>query len=168
MAPNVDYQMTSATYSDGARGIYQTLGVMRGLVTAGRCHPAVLNAARTAIFLAPPKDDLAEVTALFESVRDHIRYTRDVLNTETVSTPEKTLQARAGDCDDQVVLLCAMCEAVGYPTRFVIAGNSPTCEYEHVYCQVFAAGQWIDCDPTEANPIGWAPPNPTIIAYEDI
>jgi transglutaminase-like putative cysteine protease len=60
--------------------------------------------------------------ALFEYVRDHIRYIKDPVGVESVSDPYYTLARMVGDCDDQAVLLAALYESVGFPTRFVIAG----------------------------------------------
>lgn len=152
--------------ADGLPGIRQTLGIMRRFVVAGRVHPAIRQAAASIVFLTPEKQQHAECAALFEFVRDHIRYTQDVHEVETLTTPDKTLALGYGDCDDQTTLLCALFEAVGYPTRFVVASYDDPRVFEHVYCQVCADGAWIDCDPTEQQEFGWAPPDPVAIAYE--
>ena len=57
---------------------------------------------------APPKDWQREIEALFNFVRNNVRYVRDIHAVETVQTPAKTLEFRAGDCDDMVTLLAAM------------------------------------------------------------
>lgn len=168
LAPQIPLTAQTFPYADGLRGVAQTLQVMRQLVRAGRVDPAIRRAATSITYLAPAKDETAELSALFEHVQSAIRYTRDVLDVETLSTAVKTLLGRVGDCDDQTVLLCALCEAVGYPTRFVVAGYDAPGVLEHVYCQVFANDQWIDCDPTEDYPMGWAPPDPVTIYVERI
>lgn len=153
--------------ANGTAGIYQTLAAMRQMVNACKTDFAIRQAATSVVFLTPEKDEIAEVRALFEFVRDRIRYTKDIYGVETLSTPDKTLAGMVGDCDDQTTLLAAMLESVGYPTRFVIAGYNGG-EFEHVYLQVWMMGQWVGLDPTEPQPMGWEPPDPTIIAYERV
>ncbi len=133
---------------------------MRALVNQWRTNSEIINTANATIFLTPAKDTHAEVTAIFEFVRDNIRYTRDVLNVETICTPLMTITRRVGDCDDKSTLLATLAEAVGYPTRFVIGSFDGTCNYSHVWVQILTDDGWIDADACEENePLGWAPEN---------
>jgi len=161
---------TPFRYADGVPGVYQTLGIMRAMVRAYKTDPTIRQAATSAVFLSPEKDDLHEVETLFNLVRDNIRYVRDICDVETLSTPDVTLQGRIGDCDDKTVLLCSLLEAIGYKTRFVIAGYYTPSNYEHVYCQVFVPvlGDWVSCDATERGPLGYEPPNPVAYAVEKV
>ena len=88
------------------------------------------------------------IQAWFEFVRDGLRYVRDPYDTELVQDPCSTLELRAGDCDDRVVLLCAGLLALGYLPRFVAQHNGA--EFSHVYAEVVseAAQSWIALDPT--------------------
>lgn len=142
-----------------------TIRVMRSLVENAKHSAPIIDAAVSIIYLTPQKDQLAEACAIFDYVRDSIRYVRDVFGTETLADPRTTLLRKVGDCDDQSTLLAALLEAVGYRTRFVVAGYSST-NYEHVYVQVFVRGQWFNCDPTEDKPFGWAPPMHRSIWFE--
>lgn len=141
---------------------------MRQLINAGKVNPAVMRAAHSIIYTQRERDEIGEARALFEYVRDYIRYVRDVHGIETLCAPAMTLQRMIGDCDDQTMLLCALAEAAGYPTRLVMAGYSSR-NYEHVFCEIFAAGEWWPCDPTErgAN-FGWSPPDPVIAFVESV
>lgn len=168
LAPQVDIVVHRSPLSDGVRGIRQTLSAMRALVRRFKASPMIRQCATSVVFLVPEKNELAEIEALFQYVRDTVRYTRDIHDVETLSTPEKTLAGRFGDCDDQVTLLCTLLESAGYPTRFVIAAYNGTGEYSHVYCQCFDGDDWIDLDPTEMHPAGWAPPNPSSLAFEEV
>ena len=152
----------------GRAGVARTLAAMRACVNAGRVNPAIRAAAINIVQFEGNKDYTAEAQALFEYVRDHIRYVRDVLNVETVSTAVRTLQTEAGDCDDQCVLLASLLESIGHPTRFVAAGYSAPGEFTHVYLHTWAGGRWIDCDPTEPHYFGWAPPNPRALLIERV
>lgn len=175
LAPLVSYDAAAhLSYANGLPGVLQTLAVMRRMVHEAKTDPAILQAARNTIFVTPANNAWAEAEALFELVRDKIRYVRDIHGVETLSTPVKTLQASLGDCDDQTTLLAALLEAVGYPTRFVIAGYNGVYP-EHVYLQVLLGapdtleGDWLDADPTQAGmPLGWAPPDPVVCYVERV
>ncbi len=148
--------------------MWRTLREMRRLVNEHKTDPVVLQRAVSAVYTVPQKDELAEVDAIFRFVRDSIRYVRDIVGVETLCSPDKTLERRVGDCDDQATLLATMLEAVGYPTRFVVAAYRHPRELEHVYLQVFAAGEWIDADPTEPEPLGYAPPDAVAVFHERV
>jgi transglutaminase-like putative cysteine protease len=169
LAPDIAITATPLSYADGKRGVFQTLDLMRQFVESGKRDPSIIKAARAAVYMTPEKSALHEIDAVFAVVRDGVRYVNDVYNVETLSEARKTLQGRQGDCDDQVILLCSLFEAIGYATRFVVAGYNSPDTFEHVYCQVqTTGGHWIDCDPTEREPLGWCPPDPIIIAIERI
>ena len=168
LAPTPRLSGQIVALADGVRGIEQTLGTMRGLVNQFRTNLDIRQTATATIFLTPEKNQLAEANALFDLVRDGIRYTRDINGVETISTPLMTLQGRLGDCDDQVVLLATLLESVGYPTRFVVAGYNYSGELEHVYLQALLDGCWVDMDPTEHHPMGWAAPRPVAYAIEQV
>lgn len=153
---------TSHAMSMGVAGVFQTLAQMRKAVIDGRRSMKVRNAALSVVFLEPEKSDIHQATALFEFVRDHIRYIKDIHQVETISTAEKTLESQIGDCDDQCILLASLAESVGIPSRFIVTGYHHPEEFEHVFCELFVDGEWIPCDPTEANLFGWEPPNPVI------
>lgn len=155
------------TIPDGAAGINATIATMRQMVREYRTHPAIRGAALSIVALAPPKDLLAEVVALFEFVRDHVRYIGDVLDVETLTTPDKTLQLRAGDCDDKSVLLAALLESIGINTRFVVTGYNENGVFEHVYLKAMLSdGSLIALDPSETGPAGFEPPDPVVYFTE--
>lgn len=153
---------------DGVAGTEATIATMRAMVNRCKTNPELRQAATTVAFLQPEKDYRAEAEAIFNEVRDGVRYMRDVHGVETLQEPPITLASRLGDCDDQSTLLAAMLESVGIPTRFVVAGYSGP-HFEHVYLQAWLDGSgWVDMDPTEPHPMGWAPPDPTVIAFESV
>ena len=157
VAPTVAIQTSAQTYAGGMRGVAQTVRVMRAFVQQGRTDPDILSAARSIVFLTSEKCGTDEVCKLLEFVQAHIRYVSDIVDVETIATAAKTLATRSGDCDDQSVLFASLCEAIGHPTRFVVAAYEDPRVMEHVYVQVYADGQWLDADPTERGPLGWAP-----------
>jgi hypothetical protein len=169
LAPYTPLTAKSRGLATGLKGIYQTLAVMRSMVKQYRTNPQIRQAATTVVFMTPEKDEYSEVTALFDFVRQNIRYVKDIHDVETLSTPDKTLAGRVGDCDDQATLLATMLESVGYPTRFAVAGYQSPHTFEHVYLQVFVHGDWVDCDPTEQSAyFGWFPPDPVCLMFERV
>jgi hypothetical protein len=106
-----------------------------------------------------PKDYLGEIRALFEWVQSNVRYTKDPFQVELLHAPRRMLQLRAGDCDDMSILLGAMLEAVGHPSRLVLIGPDPARPdlFSHVYLEARHQGRWIPLDPTMPHPMGWAP-----------
>lgn len=167
LAPTPEISGHIVQLAGGLAGIQQTLAYMRQMVNEGRVDPQIRQAATSAVFLTPEKDEFSEIEAIFNYVRDNIRYVKDVHQVETLSTAAKTMQGRIGDCDDQTVLLAAMLEAVGYPTRFAVAAYRSG-NFEHVYLQVLGHGQWISLDPTENQVMGWEPPGATKMMYEAV
>lgn len=118
---------------------------------------AVYAAARQITNTLPQKDYVGEARALFRFVRDRIRYIREPI--EGLQTPEATLQMRAGDCDDKVILLGALLVATGAHVKLVAGGYSPR-QFSHVWLRALVRGHWIPMDPTEPRPMGWEPPLP--------
>jgi transglutaminase-like putative cysteine protease len=157
---------TSRAMRSGVAGVFQTLRRMRDEVIAGRRSMTIRNAALSIVFLQPEKNEYQQANALFEFVRDNIKYIKDIHEVETISTAEKTLESKVGDCDDQCILLASLAESVGIPSMFVVAGYTTLDSFEHVYPRLFVDGMWVDCDPTESNVFGWAPPDPLIYAEE--
>ena len=162
LAPEISQNSLRTHLSDGVSGVFETLRLMRQLVDRYKTHPLIRQTAISVAFLTPAHDEVSEVEAIFSFVRDHIRYTKDVYGIETLSTPDKTLQTRVGDCDDMTVLLASLLESIGYATRFVIEGYQDGQTWEHVYLEVCFKNTWVALDPTELVAMGWAPPDALI------
>jgi transglutaminase-like putative cysteine protease len=98
--------------------------------------------------------------ALFVFVRDFIRYQRDVVEAESLSTAAEVLAQGFGDCDDKTVALCAMAGAVGFPTALAALAFRRGGPFTHVIALAWLddAG-WIPLDPTEPHAMGWQPPD---------
>lgn len=102
----------------GSGGVTDTLKLMVQVARQYKVNPLVRQTAARAIARVREKDDLAEAGALQNWVRSNIRYTGDVLDTETLQTPDYTLAEGYGDCDDQATLLATMLMAVGIPAAY--------------------------------------------------
>lgn len=106
----------------------------------------------------PQKDFYGEAKAMHNFVQNHIRYVRDIADTEVIQTPLKTLEYGQGDCDDKATLLAAMLESIGHITRFHAVGFQ-TGKISHVLLEDNINGQWVPLETTEPVAMGWLPPN---------
>ncbi len=168
LAPTPRYSATLMGAPDGAGRNFHTLRLMREMINAAKVDPEILRAAHSVIWMTPEKNEFREVSALFAYVRDYVRYVKDPHGVEALCYPAMTLQRRVGDCDDQTMLFCALCEACGYPTRLIM-GQFYTNDWEHVWCQVCIDGEWLDCDPIEKSAdVGDAPPSPVRLFVERV
>lgn len=149
----------------GRAGAFQTVAKMRELVQHGQTVPFIVQSARNIVNFAPQHDFESEVLALFDFVQKSVRYVRDVLGVETLATPETTLRHLVGDCDDKSTLLAALLQAVGVPTRFVLAGYHGA-DFEHVYLQAFVGADWVSLDATTPEPAGFEAPGATVYWIE--
>lgn len=140
---------------------------MARLATQAKTSIPIRELALQIVGVVPGKHFRAEMDRIFVWVRDRIRYTRDVFGVETVQTPEKTLEYRQGDCDDQVTLLAALLESVGIEARFKAVGFVPG-SFKHVFLEARDNGNWIAMDPIMQVPFGWAPPNIEAVMIQEI
>jgi hypothetical protein len=167
IAPAPPFTATLGSAPNGFAGHLHTIGLMRQLVNARKCEPFIIQTACNIIYQTPQFDTDAECFALFEYVRDRIRYVRDVVGVETLADPVMTLRRMLGDCDDQSTLLATLLESVGYPTRFIMAGYQGS-EFEHVYLQALIRDEWVSMDPTQPEQMGWEPPDATAYWIEKV
>jgi transglutaminase-like putative cysteine protease len=149
-----------------------TLKIMAQLARQYKVDPLVRQTAARAVVSCPAKDDMCEAATLQNWVRTNIRYTGDVLDTETVQTPPYTLQERYGDCDDQATLLATCLMAIGIPAAFCAVGvdNGP---FSHVMTfamlrgsQPVALETTLDVDETgQVVGPGWFPSDVTSVRF---
>jgi hypothetical protein len=145
----------------GDAGVSQTIDQMRSLVNEAIADPSILRIAKDIVRGVPAFDDTSEAEALYNWVRNNIRFTKDPVNKETLYPPSELLQIRAGDCDDISMLLGTLLMAIGYPARLMtVAANGD--EFSHVYVEGQINGQWIPMDPARSDSqFGVAPPSYT-------
>lgn len=115
-------------------------GIIRNMILEGSHDPAVLDKAAAVVRQLPP-NPAAQAQALWSFVRGAVTYLEDPYNDDHFQGPAVTLQRRAGDCDDQVVLLGALLRSVGFQVRLVFVFSERPKNYEadfplHVYLEV--------------------------------
>lgn len=136
-----------------------TLSYMRTFAEDYKIHPVVRTLALSLTRTLPQKDYNGEIRALWDYVKNRVRYVRDVRGVETVQTPVKTLEYGQGDCDDKSTLLASMLESLGHLTRFRAVGFGPR-NLCHVLVDVYDDHnkKWIALETTENVNLGWTPP----------
>jgi transglutaminase-like putative cysteine protease len=142
----------------GVEGVRETLKIMRRLVRHGRSEPLVRATAVALVSHVDQKDWAGEVAAVFAYVQGHVRFLRDINEVETLHSATAVIEQAAGDCDDKMILLAALLETIGYPTRLVAMGFAPG-DFSHVILEVRLRGNWVPLDPSEPYPAGWTPPD---------
>lgn len=143
---------------EGVAGIKTTLSLMVKLAREGRKSYPVRRLAENLTTGLRQKDFVGEVREIHQYVKNHIRYCKDIRGTETLATPEKTLENMIGDCDDKALLASALLESIGHPTRFVALGKKPG-QFTHVIVETKIGKRWIPVETTEDVPLGWYPPD---------
>lgn len=160
----------------GDAGVTDTLKLMAQLARQYKVNPVIRQTSARIVQACPEKDDLSEATALQNWVRSNIRYVGDVLDVETVQTPDYTLQERYGDCDDQSVLLCTLLLAIGIPAAYCALGTDggPYCHVmpiaivrQHTQVIHVPLETTLSRDPQTGDPVGpgWFPQNATCIRF---
>lgn len=149
-------QVTLAEIPSGKAGVLATLKAMSRMVRDGKKSYAVIQAATARTRHCDNKDLACRIHALHAYVRDSIRYQLDPVDVELLQTPDKTIERGAGDCDDQAILLAALLESLGIPSRFVAIGFAPGV-FEHVYTEAKIGSGWIPLETTERVEAGWNP-----------
>lgn len=150
-------------------------------VLSQKCDALGRVAAKGDRYCVPEKDCMAEVTALFNAVRNpksplSVRYVRDSVLADVFTAAERTLfKTHGGDCDDYSVTLGAMLMAAGHPVRLrVIAtrrNGTPDNEapWAHIYLLTPTKfddpnAKWISVDASMDRPLGWEAPGAAQVA----
>lgn len=144
----------------GREGVRDTLSYMRAFAEEYKIHPAVRTLALSLVRTLPQKDYAGEVCAVWDYVKNRVRYVRDIRGVETLQTPVKTLEYGQGDCDDKSTLLASMLGSLGHLTRFRAVGFGPR-SLCHVLVDVYDGQKWIALETTEDINLGWTPPGVT-------
>lgn len=114
----------------GGNSTRATLRHMANFAQASLRHPdqIIRGLALQLTAQCPPSNQrggyMAQMRCLHAFVRDAIRYVSDPDEFELVQSPEKTLEYRAGDCDDKATLLAALLKSLAHPARFVAIGRN--------------------------------------------
>jgi hypothetical protein len=142
----------------GEGGTLATLERMRDLVLGeeGAHNAEVRFLAQRIVDGVGNKDYEGEARAIFQFMREHVRYTLDPRGLEWVQTPWFTLLVQGqGDCDDHSTAACALAAALGHGCAFRTVKGDPDRpdEWSHVYPVIGVRKNgkdlWLPVDSTE-------------------
>lgn len=148
----------------GDAGVALTVSHLRRLVLDAQTSQLAHAAVQEALVSTPEKNPGAEAAALLGWLRERYRYLQDPVEVELVRDPRYLLRQIErqgffmGDCDDAAVLLATLLETAGYPTRFIVQGESGE-SFSHVLVETeLRPGQWVAADLTNRRAVlGWKP-----------
>lgn len=160
----------------GDAGVTDTLKLMAQVARQYKTNPLLRQTSARIVQSCPGKDELCEVSALQAWVSSNIRYVSDVLDVETVQTPDYTLQERYGDCDDHSLLVATLLMAIGIPAAYCAmgVGGGP---FSHVLAVAIVRQhtqvRYIPCETTVTRDpsngqrigVGWWPPDATCVRF---
>jgi len=153
---NPDYDVSAVIGEE--IGIDNRVKLMIEQVLDSRSEKKVYQILGSILKNIPERDWDAEVSAIFNWVRENIRYTRDPLNVELFRTPRAAISDGIGDCDDMAIMLAALLRAAGYVCRFRVIGLTKG-SYDHVYVVVGIPPEeperWVPLDPSQPYKPGW-------------
>jgi transglutaminase superfamily protein len=146
----------------GDAGVAKTMALVRVLVDQA-IKDADINVQAITIlhkYNVPQYDQMAAARAIYEWVKQHIRYVQDPVGKETVRPATVILKVGAGDCDDiNGVLLPSLLGTIGITTRGVTVAAAPDSDdFSHIYAEALLNGQWVPLDAARPNVVfGQAP-----------
>lgn len=140
--------------ADSVQGTGKTVATVRQLINEGGKDPRVIAAARKIVAPVAEMHPEHEVAEVFGHVRRGIRYVQDPYHAETLtdaSTLVREMEEKGrahGDCDDHVIALGSLLEAIGYPTEPVVESYRPDGAPSHIALRVRAGARTLHLDPT--------------------
>jgi len=140
------------------------IDLLADLIEKGSRNPTVYELTRRLLNAKKIKsyDDIGEIKAIHDWVRDNITYRNHIMCRDTFQGAERTIDLRSGDCDQASVLVCSMLMSLSIPTGLRIISTSHARPFHHIYS---LAGnpkkdpsKWIPLDTiNKSAPAGWEP-----------
>ena len=155
------HSISSEPLADGVDGTIQTLELMASTVRGGM-PPDYAGIAdglvrQTATAIVGRHRGSSPLAALFEYVRDQIKYIDHPWDQQVVQDCTRTLELRTGDCVSKSVCLATLLGALQFTSRFV-AQCPNGIDFQHVYVEVWDGAQWLPLDATadgkDGRPLG--------------
>jgi len=149
-----------------------TLQAMKKIIIDSSKNYHVIRFARQIVKDQPAKNQMAEISTIYDFVRDNTRYVRDPYRQEHIQTPLVAIdkitsgEIFQGDCDDMTVLVLSLLRSIGYPALLISAGYDKGKNLSHVYGAVQVTDtkgtRWVVVEPIKLGvPVGWEAPNKT-------
>ena len=141
----------------GDTAIYRTVDKMKSIIKESSRNPYVREWAKNIVSRVEVNNKKGEARAIFNFVRDFVRYTRDPLGFEYIQTPPVLLEdvrlyqggkgdRPVGDCDDMTVLSLSLLKSIGFEVAIKVVAFSNSKKFSHVYGLVKIGHDWVPFD----------------------
>jgi transglutaminase-like putative cysteine protease len=141
----------------GDSAIFNTVDKMKQIINVSSRNPYIREWAAKIVSRVGVNDRFGEARAVFNFVRDNVRYTKDPYGFEYIQTPPVLLESvrlmergegdrPAGDCDDMTVLSLSLLKSIGFPVAIKIVSFTKDKKFGHVYGLVNINGRWTSFD----------------------
>lgn len=105
--------------------------------------PTMVKLAREITYSAPARDGEAEAKAIYNAVRERVRYAGDVApvvlpdgSVEAIDlyqSAARTWEFKGGDCDDHSILIATLLSLNGITARLRVTAARPGEDWSHIY-----------------------------------
>jgi transglutaminase-like putative cysteine protease len=141
----------------GDAAIYRTVDKMKSIIVESSKNPYVREWAKNIMGRIEVNNKKAEASAIFNFVRDNVRYTKDPLGFEYLQTPTYLLEdirlyqagqgdRPVGDCDDMTLLSLSLLKSIGFQVAIKVVSFSESKKFAHVYGLVQIGYDWVPFD----------------------
>lgn len=151
----------------GDTAIYRTVDRMKDIISNSSKNIYVREWAKKIVARVEVNNKKAEASAIFDFVRDNVRYTKDPYGFEYIQTPPVLLEdirlymdgkgdRPVGDCDDMCVLSLSLLKSIGFEVAIKVVSFASNKKFGHVYGLVRIGYNWVpvDCVRPDQN-MGW-------------
>ena len=151
----------------GDAAIENMVQKMKNIINISSKNPYVREWVKNIVARVDVNNKKGEASAIFNFVRDNIRYTKDPYGYEYIHTPSATLEdirlfhdskgeRPNGDCDDMTLLGLSLLKSIGFETAIKVVSFYESGQYGHVYGLVKIQQNWVPFDAVRTNSyLGW-------------
>jgi hypothetical protein len=151
----------------GDQAIFNTVTKMKDIISQSSKNIYVREWAKKIVARVTVNDRKSEAQAVFNFVRDNVRYTRDPLGFEYIQTPPAVLEdirlyqagkgdRPAGDCDDMTLLSLSLLKSIGFSVAIKVVSFNNAKKFSHVYGLVQIGSEWVTVDCVRPDKdLGW-------------
>lgn len=129
--------------SKGSMPIAERVRNIQELVWKSVQDPTMIKLAREITYKAPERDGEAEARAIYNAVKDRIRYTGDVAPVmmpngeveaiDLYQSAARTWEFKGGDCDDHSILVATLLSINGIQCWLRVTAATAGSEWSHIY-----------------------------------
>lgn len=131
---------------NGIYGNLDTIEVMKKMAREYSRHDLVKRLATNILHFhnIPSHHYIEEARAIGNFVKNHVRYVKDPVGTESLQAPDMMIRMMQdagyamGDCDDMSLLIAALLMSIGIQPRFRAVRYAKDCpHFNHIYVVVY-------------------------------